>query len=480
MRRALLVLPLLLAACSAVGPDYGGAPTSTAAAVTDFPARASGPGAESVAPSEPVTSWWRQLGDSELDELMARAVAANYDVRVALANLAGARAVLQEAETRRRPGVSANGNLQRQRGSSAALVFADPDVAQPDVTATTWSLDLAWEVDLFGRVQRSVEAAAADLGSLEALRNDVLVSVLGNVARAYVDLRGAQVRLAVAQRNVGVQRQTLELVSVMSAEGAATELDVARSRTLLLTSEASMPRLEAAVQSALNRLTTLCGEPPGAFTARLGKPGKLPAMPVLVAVGNPADLLRRRPDIGAAERSLAAATARIGVATADLFPTVSFGGRVGIGAAGLPDLAASGAPLYAVGPSLTWNLFDREAIYARIRQADSAAEVAMARYEATVTTALEETDTAISAWLNERVRRTQLAAARTASDEASHLARLRYREGVEDFLTVLDAERSLLAVEDELAQSEIQLAQSLIDIHLALGGGWQDAAAATP
>lgn len=463
----------LLGGCAAVGPDYDGPPPTTVEDVAAWPTG----GAEGVTSSEPAERWWQSLGDADLDALIEAAMAANYDLRIAVANVEAARAVLDAVDTRKRPRVDFNASVQERRDSSALIVIADSDNRFPTVSRGSFGLDLSWEVDLFGRVRRSIEAAAAELGSLEAVRNGVMVAVLAQVARAYVDLRGAQSRLEVAARNVDVQRQTLDLVSLLTREGAATELDIARARTLLLTSESTIPSLRAAARAALNRLTTLTGRAPGALGDSLGTGGALPGMPDFVAAGAPADLLRRRPDVRAAERALAAASARIGVATADLFPTVTFGANVGVGSAPLSGLSAAGAPFFGAGPQLNWNLFDRSAIWARIRQVDSAAAVAMARYEATVTTALEEVDTALNAWTNERERRARLAAARDASRDAWRLAQLRYREGVEDFLTVLDAERSLLAIEDQLAVSEIALAQRLVDIHLALGGGWETATA---
>ena len=261
----------------------------------------------------------------------------------------------------------------------------------------------------------------------------------------------------------------------LNKEGAATELDVARARTQLLTSQSTIPVQRAVARAALNRLTTLISQAPGALDAQLTASRPLPTLPALVAIGQPADLLRRRPDIQAAERALAAASARIGVATADLFPTVSLIGGAGVSASPLGNLAAAGAPFFTFGPALRWNIFDRDAIYARIAQADSTAAAGVARYQATVTHALEEVDSAVSGYGNERERQAQLVAAVAASRDAAQLAELRFKEGAEDFLTVLDAERSLLQLEDQQAVSAINVAQRLVDIHRALGGGWQNA-----
>jgi multidrug efflux system outer membrane protein len=474
MRMRLLtaaLAPALLAACAAVGPDYAGPPADTTSGLDDFPSARTAPTAAEVPPD----AWWRELEDPRLDSLIEAALAANYDLRVAVANVDAARAALAIQGTRRLPTLDAGATVEEARNASALIQQLSPDTELPSAPRGSFSLDLSWEVDLFGRVRRSIEAASADLGSLEAVRNGVVTSVLGRVARAYVDLRGAQTRLDVARGNVKVRKETLELVVLLSAEGAATELDVARAREQLLTSQALLPSLEAETITALNRLAALTARPPGAWADELAPHAPLPKVPEFVALGAPADLLRRRPDIQAAERALAAATARVGVATADLFPSVSFGARVGVAAQPLSSLDAAGAPFFALGPTVRWNLFDREALYANIRQQDAAAAAGMARYEAAVTNALEEVDSAVSRWVNERDRRVQLQAARDASHRAWDLARLRYKEGVEDFLAVLEAQRNLLLVEDQLAQSQIELARRVIDIYLALGGGWETA-----
>lgn len=472
-------LALMLGGCAAVGPDYSGPPASTAEAIPVWPSATVGEDSPTMVAEQPPESWWRQLEDPALDSLMDAAVSANYDLRIAAANVESARAILAGVSTRRRPTIDVGGSVTERREPSALVVIADPDDRFPTTSSGVFTTDLSWEVDIFGRVRRSIEAAAADLGSIEAVRNDVLVSVLASVARAYVDLRGAQVRLDVARRNVAVQQQTLELVEVLFAEGAATELDVARARAQLLTSKARIPALDTVARASVNRLTTLTAQAPGALDTTVAAWQPIPEvakMPEFIAVGSPADLLRRRPDITVAERALAAASARIGVATADLFPTVSFGASVGVGAAPLSGLVDAGAPFFALGPSITWNVFDRKAIYARIAQADGNAAANVARYEATVTRALEEVDSAINAYRNERLVRMQLSNAVKSSRLAADLARLRYREGVEDFLDVLDAQRSVLVIEDERAVSGIRVAQNLIDIHLALGGGWESVA----
>ncbi len=477
MRTALAsaALLLLLGGCHAVGPDYEAPAESNAQKLAAFPSAGTAGTVGAVVLSEPPEIWWQALHDADLDALIAKALEANNDLKVAIANVEAARAQLRQVETRRLPNVDANATVRERRDAQAAQSKGDAHDDAPTRSLATIGVDLLWEIDLFGRVRRSVEAAAADLGSLEAVRNNVLLSLLSTVASSYIDLRGAQMRMAVAERNVAVQQQTLDLVLLLNKEGAATELDVARARTQLLTSQATIPVQRAVARAALNRLTTLTSQPPGALDAQLAINRPMPSLPELVAVGQPADLLRRRPDIQAAERALAAASARIGVATADLFPTVSLIGGAGVSASPIGNLAAAGAPFFTFGPALRWNIFDRDAIYARIAQADSTAAAGVARYQATVTHALEEVDSAVSAYGNERERQAQLVAAVAASRDAAQLAELRFKEGAEDFLTVLDAERSLLQLEDQQAVSAITVAQSLVEIHRALGGGWQNA-----
>lgn len=464
----------VLAGCAAVGPDYAGPGASAADELQAFPS--AGPDRSARPPRQ---AWWETLRDPVLAALIERALVANEDLALAVANVEAARAVLGETSTQRRPRVDVAADLRERREPEAAGAKGDPHAAQPTLAATSAALGLAWEIDLFGRVRRSIEAAQGELDSLEAVRDDVRVVVVAEVARAYIDLRGAQARRGVAERNVGVQRDTLDLVLVLSREGAATELDVARARTQLLTSQATIPSFNADVSAASNRLATLTAHGLDEVKRELEPHAPLPALPRDLDLIAPAELLRRRPDIVAAERALAAATARIGVATADLFPTVTLLGTAGISAAPLSEVTASGAPLFSLGPALTWNIFDREAIYARIAQADSAAAGALARYRASVRTALEEADSALAAYQHETARHVELAAAVAASRIASELARLRYREGVEDFLAVLDAERNVLQLEDQLALSQIALAQYLVDIERAFGGGWLAQASGT-
>jgi outer membrane protein, multidrug efflux system len=472
MRHALpAALALALAACT-VGPDYKGLPDG-GKAVEQFPTLAAG---GPLVPSEPPELWWAQLRDPQLDALIDRALKANYDVRVAVANLEAARAVLAQTQTQELPTVTTEASIQQSRQQLAAI--QPTDRVGSARTAASVGLSASWELDLFGRVRRSVEAASADLDQAEELRRDTLTVVASDTARAYIDLRGAQLRLDVARRNAENQQRTFGLTRTLRDAGRATDLDIARAQAQLTNTLATIPPLEAAVTAARNRLSTLTATPLGALAAELDAPRPLPEVPAFVAAGDPGGLVRRRPDIRSAERALAGSSARIGVATADLFPRVNLLGSIGVAATDPSRLLTGGAFGFGIGPSLSWTIFDREAIYARIRQADATADASLARYQKAVSGALQETDSALSAYVRELDRRLQLRAAADASRRAADLANQRYEAGVENFLTVLDAQRVLLQAEDLLAQSDIQIAQNLIAVYKALGGGWESAPAA--
>lgn len=469
--RHLLLLPALALAGCAVGPDYAPKPVPEQA-VPAFPALAGG---GPLQPSEPPELWWTQLRDAQLDALIDRALRANYDVRVALANLESARAVLAQTQTQELPTVTANGSIQESRLQAAAQQPTDRQASAR--TATSVGLGLTWELDLFGRVRRSVEAAEADLGQAEELRRDTLTVVAADTARAYVDLRGAQLRLDVARRNAQNQERTFGLTRTLRDAGRGTDLDIARAQAQLQNTLSTIPPLEAAITSARNRLSTLTATPLGALRQELDAPKPMPEVPPFLSTGDPAGLIRRRPDIRSAERALAGASARIGVATADLFPRVNLLGNIGLAATDPSRLLTGGAFGFGIGPSLTWTIFDREAIYARIRQSDAAADANLARYQKAISAALQEGDSALSNYARELNRRQQLAAAADSSRRAADLANQRYEAGVENFLTVLDSQRTLLQAEDLLAQSDIQIAQNLIAVYKALGGGWETAPA---
>jgi len=464
----LLALPLLLAAC-AVGPDYRPAP---------LPAATGGPfaGADpAIASSEAVpATWWRLYDDPLLDDLVGQAFAANTDLRVAAANLRRTRAVLNEAQGARLPTTTI----------SASAVEARQTVATPNGPVPFRSefyragLDASYEIDLYGRVGRNIEAVRADADAEAAARDAVLISVAAETTRAYADACSAARQLAVASRSLQLQTDSFALTEKRVAAGRDSPLDAARARTQLETTRAALPGFEADRRSALFRLAVLNGKPPTAVDPRAAACTAPPQLKAPLPTGDGTALLKRRPDVRRADRQLAAATARIGVATADLYPRISLGGAVS-GQGTTPGAVISNNGFgFSIGPVLSWSFPNIIAARARINQARAGGEVALAGFDGTVLAALRETETSLSDYAAGRLRNAALRAARDESENAARIVRLRYAAGAEGFLAVLDAERTAAAADAQLAASDAALTTQQIAVFKALGGGWEAAPAA--
>ncbi len=458
-----LVAACLLAGC-AVGPNY------RPPALSAPPAFAHGAQAH-LTSTETAIAWWRGFGDPKLNELVDRALTNNHDLRIATANVREARALRRLNQFDFLPVINANAGWQKSRASAAAMPFLPANALETELFDA--GFDASWELDLFGRVRRSFEASTAELQAAEEIRRDVQVSLISEVARNYFELRGAQNELAVAQRNVTNQEQTVVITQARLEGGRGTELDVARARAQWNATRAVVPPLQTAIAQAIHRLGVLTGRPPADLLQELESPAPLPPLPPLVAIGNPEALLRRRPDVRAAERRLAAATARIGVATADLFPRVVFNGSLGVQAPSFSELGQSGTETWGFGPRLTWAALDLGHVRARIHAAGARAEAALAAYERTVLTTLEEAENALVDFGREEARQNFLRESVEASETAAALARQRFDAGATDFLTVLDAERVLLEAADQLARSQTRTATALVAVYKALGGGWE-------
>jgi multidrug efflux system outer membrane protein len=328
-----------------------------------------------------------------------------------------------------------------------------------------------WELDLFGRVRRNVEAARADVGVSVANLQDARVSVIAEVARNYVVLRGLQDQLALTNRNADNQLSSLKLTRARLDAGRGNQLDTARAEAQWQTTLASIPTLEASIATTTYRLSSLTGRQPAALGDRLA-PQPLPELPALNSIGTPEQLLRRRPDIRAAEQRLAGATARIGVAVGDLFPKVTLTGSFGYVAANFGEFGQSDAKSYSVGPTISWAAFDLGRVRARISSARAQTDAALAIYEGAVLNALETTEDALISYGRSQSRRDALRLAAAASDKAADLARQRFEGGLIDFLEVLDAERTALSAELLLSQSRTDAATSLVAVYKAVGAGW--------
>jgi multidrug efflux system outer membrane protein len=450
-----------LAAC-AVGPNYRSPPQKQA----DFSAAPT----DTYVQESPVTQFWSVFGDATLSDLIVRALRENKDLHIAIANLNEARALRREALFDYAPTVTANAAQTATLQSSGQ--FLGLPLAERKTNLTSAGFDAFWELDFFGRVRRENEAAKADEEALEADLGDAQNSVAAEVARAYFELRGSQQRLAVAIRNSDNQAQTLAYTQARLDAGRVTEFDTERARAQLDATRAIVPSLQAAIATSEHRIAVLTGQEPTALHALLDPAAELPALPHLVAIGSPSDLLRRRPDVRAAERRLAAATANIGVATAGLFPSVTFSGEVGFAVHSVSSVGKSGSEYYQFGPSLTWAAFDLGRVYARVKQTRAQTDAAAAAYEKAVLTALEETQNALVAYTRGRERMAYLDSSRQASENAAQLARLRYQEGASDFLDELDAERNQLTAEDQFTDAQTSVATSLVDLYKALDGGW--------
>ena len=458
------LLALSLIAGCAVGPNY------KAPKISVPPSFVNGTQTQ-YTPDQPVAAWWRGFDDAELNKLVEAASASNLDLRIATANLLQARALRLGAKSDFFPVVTGEASYDNVKYSQAGLFGATGVGRQEELY--TLGFDAAWELDIFGRVRRSVQAATASVQAAQATRHDVLVSLTSEVARNYFELRGTQNELAVLRRNADNERETLKITQDRLDAGSGTDLDVARARAQLNINLAAIPPAESAIAHAIHRLGVLTGRQPEALTGELETPAPPPHLPEMVAIGNPEDLLRRRSDIRAAERNLAASTAGIGVATADLFPRVTFIGDIGLQATSFVGLGGPASDTRSFGPAITWAALDIGHVRSRIAAAGAGAASGLAQYEKTVLTALEETENALVDFGRIRARRDFLAESVKSSKAASDLAYARYNDGAADFLTVLDAERVLLEAQDQLAQTETQTATALVAVYKALGGGWE-------
>jgi outer membrane protein, multidrug efflux system len=460
-RFALAALAAALASACAVGPDF-------VRPETEVPPAFAGAESPALGPGDVEAAWWESFGDAKLDRLVHDAIAHNYDVGIALASLNEARAVRLETKLALLPIVPATAGYQRVRLSELDAAGGGRSFDLFDA-----GFDATWELDVWGRIRRAVEAADEGIGRETETLRDVVVTVAAEVGRSYVELRGLQEQLAVATRNAENQAATLDLTNALFEEGRGTELDTSQAKAQLDRTRAQIPLLESAIRASIHRLGVLTGQLPTALIPELGAREPIPRCPGEIAIGDPAGLLRRRADVRAAEHQLAAATALIGVEVADLFPRVLFVGSVGVDAASFSGLASGGAGGSSFGPRLQWAAFDLGRVYARIRQADARAEGALALYQKTVLLALEETENALVDYGKSLERVRLLADSERASRNAAELARLRYEDGVSNFLQVLDSERRLLESQELLAQSETDVSVSLIAVYKALGGSWQ-------
>ncbi len=412
-------------------------------------------------------AWWRRLNDSTLDSLIARAADHNKDLAVARDRVLEARALWREAQFDLVPTVTSSASY------STTLNGASTNAAFRGRTVEFWrgGFDADYELDLFGRVRHSVRAAKAGGAAAEASMQDLLITLQAEVAINYLELRGAQAQLAVARENAGNQAEALRIAEASLKGGRGTQLDVARASALLNATQAQIPSHEENIARSIHRIAVLCGQNPSELRPQLQKASRQPNVPASVAIARPAELLRLRPDIRLAESNLEAATARVGVATADLFPRVSFGGRLNIEGQTFASLNQYGSNAYSFGPRISWAFLNLGRVRQQIKAAGHRADAALSTYEQTVLLALEEVENALTSHDRERERLRHLEASAASAREAATLARQRYQDGVADFLTVLDAERVALAAQNDIVLSRTRVGGAWVRIYKAMGGG---------
>ena len=455
---AAVLLAATLAACSHI-PEHALPVPPLAARFANQPA--------DTASGEPAAQFWQAFQDPQLDALVAQALQANPDLRAAEAHLREARALSRLADAQLLPSVDVVASAGHQR----ARDFTGTPRTSGFYTA---GFDVAWEADLFGRLGDAKRAAAADVLASEAGLHFVHLTVSAEVARNYFELRGLQERLRVAEASLRTQQGVLDLVSAREQAGRGTAFDTERARALVATTAASVPAHEAAVLRARYRIAVLCGQVPTALDATLDEPKPLPGLRsvALGSIGSPEGLLRRRPDVQAAEMQVESAFARAGAARGDLFPHITLGGTIGQNALTLGTLGDSASYAYNLGAQLAWNLLDFGRLRAEVAAADARGDAAMSGYEQAVLGALEETEGALATYTRSQRQAEHLFDAARAAESAAAIARERFRVGVSDFLAVLDAEREELSARDQLAQAQTAAATSLVGVFKALGGGW--------
>jgi multidrug efflux system outer membrane protein len=416
-----------------------------------------------------VVRWWTLFGDKELDSLIDRAVRSNIDLKLAEARIREARAQLKIAGSQAFPTVDTSASYTHLRQSEHNI--GSQAGAEYDLFLA--GFDASWEIDLFGGVRRAVEAAQADLAVSEENRRDVLVTLLAEVAVNYLDVRGNQRRIAIAQENIKAQQQSVELTRGRFEAGLGNILAVTQAEALLAATEAKIPPLEISIRQAIHRLAVLLGLEPEALLGELLREGSIPPVPPAVPIGLPSQLLRRRPDVRRAERALAAATARIGVATAALFPSFSLTGSLGLLSTSSTNFVTPGSGFWTLGSILQWPLFDAGKIRATIEVQNARQEQALLSYQNTVLAALEDVENGIVSYSRDQQARRSLMGAVTANRRAVEISNELYKRGLVDFLNVLLSEGTLYQVEDQLVQNEQAVSTDLVGLFKALGGGWE-------
>ncbi len=461
-----------------MGPNYR-------APKPDAPPRFAASGAANSAapktapPAADLATWWRSLGDPELDSLVERAVKSNLDVEIALTRLQQARTYEAGIVGSALPEVDASAAAARGTGTDLTRGRAEQGLVSADNSNglqhinTIAGFDAVWEIDIFGKYRREIEAARYQAQAAAAARNAVVTSLVADVVRAYIDLRGLQNQAGILRNAGDVLRESLRIVKIRYERGITNELDVALATRELDTLQAQVAPLNAQVRAAQYILAVLLGVYPESMVQELSTPNLIPSMPGAVAAGAPVDLLERRPDIQQAERELAAATAGIGVATADLFPQVALVGSIGSQAQGWGTVPGIAKHIWSFGPGAVWPLLDFGALDAQVDIAHLEAHASLMNYRRTILNAVQEVDTALDGYTAQQDRLKNLGEAMIAAQRAVELATERYNRGLTDFLNVVDAERQFYDLQEQFAEAQVAQGEEFVQLYKSLGGGWQ-------
>lgn len=451
---------LLLVSCT-VGPDYQPPPadSGTQLQAEQYP--------DLRYEQADLTRWWQVFDDPLLSSYLDRARQNNLDIMSALARVKEARAALGIASSDLYPSVDADGSIDWSKQSENVNSLATSETTQYQLLA-----DASWEIDLFGRIRRSIEAASADYQVSLEDRNDVLITVLAQTAVTYLQIRSLQAQLGTARKNIASQKSMLDLTGVRYKYGLATYLDVAQATQVLAATEADLPVIRTDLVQNITSLSVLTGSAPGVLKGELEPPLPVPLPPETVAVGIPANRLRQRPDIRSAERSLAAQTARVGVATADLYPTFSLTGSLGFASLKTDSFFDANSSVYGLGPSFRWNIFDMGKIRAQIAVEDARTEQALYSYELTLRNAVKEVEDSLNGYHEQRIRMDALEHSVQASMETLAMSTKLYKDGLTAFQDVLDAQRSLLQAESDFDKARGNTSIQLVGVYKALAGGW--------
>ena len=460
---AIILVLILMSGCAAVGPEFQ---TPELSGPDTWHTKMAGGLAVSETTPDDQGAWWQVFQDPLLTRLIENAAAGNLDLQKAVIRIQEARALYGISQADDYPVLDSTGLIQRQQtseetGTGRASGFYHA------------GFDAAWELDLFGGVQRSQEAALAEMETRQEAMAGVLVSLQAEVALNYLELRTFQERLVAARGNLEVQKETYEINLSRFNAGLIGELPVHQSQYILEQTRSQIPLLQDGLGRAANRLAVLVGKPPGALHEDLAETRPIPCIPLEVAMGIPAGTLRQRPDIRRAERVLARETALVGVAMADLYPRFHLTGTFGLEALSAGNFFNSSSRFWGIGPRVSWRLFDGGRIRQAVAAQSARQEQAMIDYQAALLTAREEIENAILAFAKEQLRRDSLVKATAAARSADRIARDQYQAGLVDFSNVLDAQRSLLSFEDQLAQSRGAVSANLVRLYKAMGGGWQ-------